>query len=101
MSKDNMKVLEYQIHYPTLNSTFEKEDKMMFDLGIIYAYSNECGKGFKVKKVSKTSKKGTKFTYESIKSEEDFEEYKLLINDMVNKFNKEYDLQLCAKEVKK
>lgn len=98
MSND-IEVLEYQIQYPTLNLNLKKEDKMMFDFGIIYAHSNQCDKGFKVKKIFKTSKKGTKFTYESIKSNEDFEEYKSLINDMINKFNAEYEVSICAKEV--
>jgi hypothetical protein len=51
----------------------------------------ECVYGFKVKRVGKTTRKSTKFTYEQIKGEEDFKQYKDLINKMVNDFNAKYN----------
>lgn len=99
MLTDEIKLLDYEIHYPTLNLSLKKENEKAFDLQMIYGYLNECKRGFKVKKVSKTSTKGTNFTYEAIKDYEDFKKYKSFIDDEINKLNKKYGLHLYAKEV--
>lgn len=90
MAIGGVKVFQYQIEYPYLNLNQQKEDERKFDYGMLYCYIKESEKGFKVKKVGKTTKKGTKFTYEKIKDNEDFEEYKALINKMVSDFNSKY-----------
>lgn len=40
----------------------------MFDYEMLYCYSKECEKGFKVKKTSKVFITGTIFTYTEIKT---------------------------------
>lgn len=89
-------VFEYQIEYPPLNLTEQKEDSRKFDYGMIYCYSKECENGFKVKKVGKTTRRGTKFTYERIKDRADFEQYKVLLNKMIEDFNTKYGESLKA-----
>lgn len=96
MALDGLSVVEYQIEYPTLNLKAQKDDEKMFDYGMLYCYTKECEKGFKVKKVGKTTRKGTKFTYTAIKDKDDFEEYKKMLNEMISNFNSKYGTALKA-----
>ncbi|WP_084108655.1 hypothetical protein [Clostridium cavendishii] len=96
MSLEEVELLEYQIEYPTLNLVIKKDNKRMFDYGMLYCYTKECEKGFKVKKVNKTTKKGTKFTYTAIKNKQDFEEYKKMVNEMIDNFNMKHGSKIKA-----
>lgn len=96
MATDGVYVLEYAIEYPTLNLKAKEDDEKTFDYGMLYCYSKECGEGFKVKKVGKTTKKGTKFTYTAIKDRYDFEEYKKVLNEMISNFNYKYGTNVKA-----
>lgn len=94
MAIDGVCVLEYAIEYPTLNLKAKKDSEKTFDYGFLYCYSKECEKGFKVKKVGKTTKKGTKFTYTSIKDQKDFKEYEKTLKQMISNFNCKYGANL-------
>lgn len=96
MAIDGVCVLEYAIEYPTLNLKAKKDDEKVFDYGFLYCYSKECEKGFKVKKVGKTTKKGTKFTYTAIKDEHDLEECKKTLKQMISNFNYKYGANIKA-----
>lgn len=96
MALEDIEVVEYQMEYPTLNLEAKKNNEKLFDYGFLYCYAKECKRGFKVKKVNKTNSKGTKFTYTGIKDKSDFEEYKKVLTDMVNTFNKKYGTKLKA-----
>lgn len=96
MANGDFSVFQFQIEYPPLNLKAQTEDTRKFDYGMIYCYSKECENGFKVKKVGKTTKKGTKFTYEKIKDKVDFEQYKVLLNKMIEDFNTKYGESLKA-----
>ncbi|KZL94344.1 hypothetical protein [Clostridium magnum] len=96
MAVDGIEVVQYQIEYPTLNLKEQKENEKAFDYGMLYCYTKECEKGFKVKKVGKITRKGTKFTYEVIKDKVDFEQYKVLLNKMIDDFNAKHGAKLKA-----
>lgn len=87
----NISVFEYQINYPNLNLETLKKCKPLFNYGMLHVYIKECKNGFKVKKVGKTSKKGTKITYKPIKDETDFKEYKNKIEKMAEDLKLEFE----------
>lgn len=82
---------EFVTEYPSLNLKLKEEAKQIYDLYLIGVYIAEYGKGFRVKKVYKTNKKGTKVRYKAILSKEEvdetIEEIKMLINEYQNNYD--------------
>lgn len=90
----DIQVMEYQVIYPALDLKLKKENQIAYDLGMIYCHTKEAERGFLVKKHTKTGRKGTKFTYISIKSSEQMDEYVISLNSMIDDFNKKYNMEL-------
>lgn len=86
----DVQVMGYGMEYPTLNLKLKNEDEKIFDYLVLHCYTKECEKGFKVKRIFKTTNKGTKVNYVAIKDKDDFEEYKKVIQKMVEDFNSKY-----------
>ena len=93
-----MEVMEYEIKYPNLDIQHLIKNKQLFDYDLIAAYVKEYEKGFKVKKVGKTHRSGTNFTYMQIADEKEIEEYKKTLMEMINSYNNKYEAQITLKE---
>ena len=85
---------EFQKDYPAVNLYLKKEDEKGYDYTMLLLYLGELGKGFKAKRVNKTTKKGTKVTYSLIKSKAEFADYKAFIQVEVDKFNEKWKSDL-------
>ncbi|MDU5101412.1 hypothetical protein [Clostridium butyricum] len=68
-------VKEITYTYPTINLDFKEKSKQDYDFVILGLYTEKCGEEFKVKKIYKTNKQGTKVKYEVIKDKNDFADY--------------------------
>lgn len=93
-----MEVLEYEIKYPNLNIEKLIKDRQSFDYEVIAAYIKEYEKGDKVKKVGKTHRTGTTFTYIKIDNKEELEQYNNLLNEMIKDYSNKYDTQITMNE---
>lgn len=93
---NNVSVMEFQIEYPVLNLELSKNEKE-FERGIIAIYVAELERGFIVKRINKTTKKGTKVTYKSCKSDEEADKYIKKINSLIDEFEKKYNTNLGFK----
>ncbi|WP_283699114.1 hypothetical protein [Clostridium perfringens] len=88
---DGISVVEFQKEFTEINLRLMKEDIKLYDLVIIGLYTVETKRGFKVKKIGKTGRAGTKVTFEVIKDKKDFEEYLDKLKGMLDEYNKKYD----------
>ena len=79
-------VLEYQKNYSALDIRMMEECKALYDFSVIYIHVCELECGFKVKRINKTTAKGTKVTYSKIESKEELDDYLKKIEDMRNKY---------------
>lgn len=94
MSKADITVKEIQIIYPLLNSDLKEESIKDYELAILGIYAEKCGSGFKVKKIYKTNKRGTKVKYEAIKDKDDFDNYIEKVKELINVHNEKYGTKL-------
>lgn len=90
MEMEGISVQGYQMECPPMNLELLRTDKKRFDMFLIVAHIEEAKKGFKVKKVGKTTKKGTKITYSAIENEEDLKQYVSKMRDLVKQYNENY-----------
>lgn len=85
MSK--IKMYNFKKEYKTLTTNFEKQDKELFDIGILVAYESELKNGFIVKRQFKTNDKGTIFEYTECKTQEEADNYYDKVKCMYDKLN--------------
>ncbi len=90
MGIENISVRGYSMEYPTMNLELLKTDEKSFDMCLIVVHLEEARKGFKVKKIGKTTRKGTKVTYAAIESKEDLDKCKKKISNLIDQYNKKY-----------
>lgn len=90
IQETTVSILGYKMDYPSMNLDLLNKDKKRFDMMIIIIHVNESRKGYKVKRIGKTTKKSTKVTYELINSEEDLKSYEKKLREMMSNFNKKY-----------
>lgn len=93
---NGISVVEFQKGFPEINLKLMKENIKLYDLAIITLYTIESERGFKVKKIGKTGRKGTKVTFEPIKNKEYFDEYLDKLKVMLDEYNKKYDTNYTA-----
>jgi len=91
---EGIKVMGFQKEYPTVNLKMQKEDEKGYEYSILILYTLETERGFKVKKIGKANKKGTKVTYEVIKNEKDALEYKSFLEKKVKEFNEKWGTKI-------
>lgn len=84
--------------YPAINLHLKKSDEKGYDYTILLIYLSEIDKGFKVKRINKTSKKGTTVSYKLIKDAEDLQHYKNLIQEGIDGFNSKYRTDIKLEE---
>lgn len=89
-----MDKIEYEVKYENLNVSQLIKDKKKFDYEIIEAYISQYNNGFKVKKVGKTYRSGTVFTYEKINHVEDIDQYKKIVMELIKKYNNQYNNEI-------
>lgn len=87
---EGVQVMSFQKEYPNVNLKMQKETPRFYEYAILNIYAFETEHGFKVKKIGKTTRKGTKVTYEAFKSQEDAEEYRKLLINKVKEFNEKW-----------
>ena len=88
--KDMVQVIEYQTEYPSVNLNMVKLPKI-YDMSIIVLYTMKLEKGYIVKNIGKTTRKGTKVTYKVIESEEELKEYIKKVNKIIEDYNNKYN----------
>lgn len=66
-------VLGFKTTYTRLDLKMFKEDPIKYEGFLLGLAANELRRGFKVKRTSKATKKGTSVTYEAVKSAEEFD----------------------------
>ena len=86
-----MEKLEYEIKHENLNIEKLIKDKKKFDYEMVAAHIREYRKGFKVKKISKTHRTGTRFSYIKIAGYDDGEEYFGFLTEMIREYNNKYN----------
>lgn len=87
-------VKEFSVEYPLLDLVFKEKNIQEYDLLILGIYTGKCKEGFKVKKIYKTNKKGTKVRYDAIKDKSDFTDYIEKVKKLVDIHNKQYGTNL-------
>lgn len=94
---DGVQLIEFQREFKNLNLKVKEHEKI-FDLMMLIVYTAESDKGFIVKKVWKTTKRGTKVTYKACASEEEAQAYKekvdKLFKNYKDKYGDNFDLEL-------
>lgn len=71
----------------------------VFNQILIAIYSFHICEGFKVGKINKTTKKGTKVRYIPFKSDKELKEYVEKINKMIKECNEKYGSELKELEI--
>lgn len=94
-----MKNLEYEISYSDLDAQKLIREKRLFDFEMIAAYIREYKKGFKVKNISRTHKNGTKFTYIKINNDNELDDYKRFLIEMIREYNNKYNERVTIDEI--
>lgn len=89
-----IQVMGFQKTYTAVDLKMQQENEKVYEYSILLLYTFETERGFKVKKVGKTTRKGTKVTYEVIKSEGEALEYKKLLEQKVKEFNDKWGAKI-------
>lgn len=92
----SVSVLEFGITYPAVNLELKKNEKE-YDRAIIALYIAEIERGFIVKKMNKTTRKGTKVTFKACKGEDEGKEYIEMVNKLIEEFNEKYSTDIGFK----
>lgn len=71
-----------------------KQKEQVFSEVLIGIYTLHLSEGFKVGKINKTTKKGTKVKYVPIKSDEELKDYIEEINKRLEEHNQNYGAEL-------
>ncbi len=87
----DIKVIEFQREFPTINIYLMKNNPKDYDMSMLAAYTLETERGFMVKKVGKTYKKGTKITYKHFESKEEVINYRTKLDELLEEYNTKYD----------
>lgn len=87
--KIQCKVIGFRKSYSKLNLKM-MENPQLYELALIVIYLLEVGDGFGVKKVLKTTKKGTNVNYEAFKTEEELNKYIDKVKGMLKDYNEKY-----------
>lgn len=87
----DIKVIEFQREFPTINIDLMKNNPKDYDMSMLVAYTLETERGFMVKKVGKTYKKGTKITYKPFESKEEVINYRTKLDELLEEYNTKYD----------
>lgn len=82
----DIQCIEFQKEYPVVNLKMKKENEKQYEYSLLVLYTLETERGFMVKKIGKTTNKGTKVNFIPFKSDEDVKKYKALLQDMATKF---------------
>lgn len=90
MGIEGISVQGYGMEYPPMNLELFNTNRKSYDMFVLVAHIEEAKKGFKIKKIGKATKKGTKITYTAIESEEDLKQYSIKIRDLLKQYNENY-----------
>lgn len=71
----NISVMGYQMSYPKLTNKMLAEDETGYKKALYFVKVREAIKGMKAMRVNKANKNGTKVTFASVSSTEEFDKY--------------------------
>ncbi|MEG0133973.1 MAG: hypothetical protein RR782_07595 [Clostridium sp.] len=91
----NITVHEFQKEYTSITSKTAIGSKE-YDLAMIAIHCAEGDIGFKVKRINKPTRKGTKVTFIPIKDEVDFNKYLAKVNELIKVYNEKYGENIKA-----
>lgn len=90
----DIQVIGFQKEFPVVNLKMKNEDERKYEYSILILFTLETGDGYMVKKIGKTTNKGTKVNYTSFKNDEDIKKYSELLQGMVKAFNEKWGADL-------
>ncbi len=82
---DGVTVIGYQMNYPKLTDKLKNTNVKAYNGALYNAKVNEARKGMIATKINKANSKGTKITFDSCKSIEEFDKY---CDELNNEFEK-------------
>lgn len=88
---DGITVQGFQMEYPVVSLELKDSNEKLYDYYVLNLYTLECERGFKVKKIYKTTRKGTKVMFEAFKSEDDVKEYGEFLKEKMEIYNKKWN----------
>lgn len=94
-------ILGFKNTFPIINWGVMKKNEKVYDIEILHLYLLNVKKGYKVKKIWKTTKKGTSVTYTAFKNQKEIGEYFEEFNKRVNEFNSKWNENFPLLDLKK
>lgn len=89
MSRD-IECIEFQKEYPIVNLKMKNENEKEYEYSLLVLYTLETEHGFMVKRIGKTTKKGTKVNFIPFTSDEDVKKYKALLLEKAKIFTEKW-----------
>lgn len=86
----DIRVVEFQKHYKTINLDMMNNNPKEYDKAIIIVHTLETENGYVVKKIGKTYKNGTQITYKPIESRNEAEKYSSKVRSLIEGYNIKY-----------
>ena len=83
--------MDFAKTFTGVNLDLMQTDEKGYDYAMLLIYIDECSNGYKVKKINKTTEKGTTVVYEAIANANDFKCYKEMIADKINESNDKWN----------
>lgn len=84
-------IIGYTIDFPYIDLELKKSDPRSYELALIVCHVEEATKkGMKVKRICKTTKKGTSISYIPIENEKDSMEYADKVEKMIADFRAKF-----------
>lgn len=94
MSIKNITVTEMKMNFPSINLELKNNDFRKYELVVLMLDIIELERGFKVKRINKTTKKGTSVIFESFDSEVKVKKYIDNFKIKLEEYNKKYDTNM-------
>lgn len=86
----DVKIVGFDQLFKTVNLDLKNNDELSYDYAMLLIYTTNAKKGFKVKKIYKTTKNHTRVSYIPFESREDVSEYDKFVSEKVDEFNKKW-----------
>jgi hypothetical protein len=87
----DISVIGYDKDFPMLDLKLKKEDEFAYDFALIDISMRELAKGFGVRRINKTTKKGTTFKFDSVTSLEQLNKCITKIEEDLKVFNEKHN----------
>lgn len=88
---DVIKIMEFTKEYQAVNLKLLNDNEKIYDLAILCLYCFETERGFRVKKIYKTNRAGTKVRYRAIEDPKEAQEYVKMVKNKIKEFNQKWN----------